>query len=751
MRNPLNKRFPKEFRANAPRYICILLLLVTVILVGSSFSVVMDGAADTLKHVEETHKVEDGYVETVDPISDDLKSQLEDEGIILYENFYIADNEFGETAKVFVFDQRDEINLPSVHQGRLPDEGAANEVAIDRIFAGNNDIDIGDTININGSDVTVVGYIALPDYNSLFFNNADMMMNTHDFGVLVASHATYDGLNHALEKYRYSYRFIDRNLSDDDKAETAKTIMTTIYSNGAAVQNLLPADKNQSINYLKEDMGKDGPMVKVFVYVLIVIIAFIFAVLTSNTIEQEAPIIGTLRALGYKKSEIIFHYLFPTIIIGILGSIIGNAIGYTLMIEPFKNMYYTTYSLPPLEVKFNAASFVLTTVLPVVLMIVVNFIMLASKLSLSPLKFLRKDLKKQQKKVIKLPNVSFITRFRMRVILQNKSSYIILFLGIFLSSFLLLFGLGIGPLMNIYVDRIDDNLTYEYLYILKSPVEADGEKIYMYSLDTNYYFTNSDIGVSFYGVDDDTSFFATAGVPEAEGEVAITDSFAKKCRIGVGDVVTFRDPTTDAEYELRVGAVNDYTDGLGVYMNRESLLEMLGEDEIDFNAYVSNEKLAIDDMYIAKFMTRADMIGAVDQMLSSFDVVIGVVSGFAVVTYMIFMYLLTKIVIEKNALYISFMKVFGYEKNEIRKLYLDASAVVVIVSLFVCLPLEAWLLKFALVYISSMIEGYMEYIMPMYVYVEIVVIGLIAYFAINFLHLRKVGKIPMSEALKNRD
>jgi hypothetical protein len=35
------------------------------------------------------------------------------------------------------------------------------------------------------------------------------------------------------------------------------------------------------------------------------------------------------------------------------------------------------------------------------------------------------------------------------------------------------------------------------------------------------------------------------------------------------------------------------------------------------------------------------------------------------------MYLLTKVVIDKNALYISFMKVFGYDSREIRKLYLD--------------------------------------------------------------------------------
>ena len=88
----------------------------------------------------------------------------------------------------------------------------------------------------------------------------------------------------------------------------------------------------------------------------------------------------------------------PTVVVAVLASGIGNLIGYTAMIEPFKALYYTTYCLPPIEVVFNPGAFVLTTIVPVGLMIAINYVMLASKLSLSPLKFLRKDLKKKRQK-----------------------------------------------------------------------------------------------------------------------------------------------------------------------------------------------------------------------------------------------------------------------------------------------------------------------------------------------------------------
>lgn len=58
---------------------------------------------------------------------------------------------------------------------------------------------------------------------------------------------------------------------------------------------------NQSISFLPNDMGKDGPMIEVLIYILVVIVAFVFAVLSAHTIEEEAAIIGTLRSMGYKK------------------------------------------------------------------------------------------------------------------------------------------------------------------------------------------------------------------------------------------------------------------------------------------------------------------------------------------------------------------------------------------------------------------------------------------------------------------
>ena len=50
-------------------------------------------------------------------------------------------------------------------------------------------------------------------------------------------------------------------------------------------------------------------MMIVLLYIVIVIMAFVFRITISNTIRKEAGVIGTLRASGYTKGELIRHYM----------------------------------------------------------------------------------------------------------------------------------------------------------------------------------------------------------------------------------------------------------------------------------------------------------------------------------------------------------------------------------------------------------------------------------------------------------
>lgn len=751
MRNPLNKRLPREFKKNAGKYIGLFVLLVTTIMLGASFSASIDSTVKLLEVNDRECRIEDGQFETAESLSEELLSELNEKDITVTENFYSSVHGFDTTAKLLVFNERNTLNLPSLFTGKLP--ATENEIAVERLFAKNRGIKVGDTIDTNGIPMKVTGIIAVPDYNSLYKSNQDLLPNTTDFGISLVTKEGFEQYNKDSLTYRYSYAFKDTRLTKQEENEKVADILKTLAQEGVNLQSFLTAEQNQSITFLREDIGKDGPVMKVFIYILIIVIAFVFVILTNNTIEAEAAIIGTLRASGYKKHEIIMHYLSPTLILAILSTIVGNILGYTVMLEPFKELYYTTYSIPPLEIRFSLEAFIVANILPVAIMIAINWFMLYNKLSLSPLKFLRKDLhKKKQKRALKLPDFSFMTRFRIRVLLQNKVNYLILFVGVFIASFLLMFGMGLQPLIDHYVDEIDDSLEYEYQYLLKAPIEIENaEKLETYSLKTWYSLGKTDISISFMGVSEDSIYFDKITLPEKENTITISKPLAEKMNLKVNDTVSFKDEYYDVTYTLTVTDICDYKGSLTAFMKRESLNSLLGNEVGYYNAYLSDTQLDIPDSHLMKYITRADMVDVTAQLMKSFDGVLELVNIFSIVIYMVLIYILTKTVVEKNALSISFMKVFGYNSKEIGKLYLNATTITVIISLLVCIPIEALCFKVILVYIASMIEGYIPFYLPAWVYITIITIGIVAYFAINALHLRKVKRIPMSEALKNRE
>lgn len=748
MVNPLYKRIPRDFKKNFLKYMGMIIILICTISIGSSFQATLNGAVAYLDKIKDDNFQEDGFMEVSAPLPQETVDELEKKGFWIEKNFYGTENDFPDSSKVLLFNERNKMDIPTLFSGELPE--TENEIALDHVFARSREIEIGDSITLLGKEYLVCGTVSLPDYSALFMNNTDLMMNVNHFCVSVLSEKGFQQIADSSLTYRYSYRYTDRTLSDKEKNELEEDAYKYLLSKGVTVQNMLNRNQNQSICFLEMDIGTDGPFMTVFVYILVAMIAFIFAILTSNTIESESVIIGTLRSLGFSKGEIIWHYLQPTFIVAVIGSLLGNIIGYTLMIEPFIDMYYTMYSIGPLNIQFDTSTFLITTILPIVIMVFINCFMLNRKLSLSPLKFLRRELKKgKDRKTVKLPNFSFLNRFRLRVIIQNRGSYLMLFFGIFFASFLLMFGIGMDPLLDHYTEDIDQSLPYNYQYILKAPVDTDrGEKITLYEMDTWFALGKKDIGISCFGIQPDSTYFKNAYV---DHDIAISSALAEKLNIEAGDSLVLKDKGKEKEYTFKINKVYPYNASMSIFIDQNTLVNLLDMEKDSYNCILSEKRLNLDDAYVAKTISREDLLGATDQMMDSFESVILYINIFSVIVYIVILYIMTKVVIEKNAIPISYMKVFGYKTKEIRKLYLTATTIVVAVSLIVCIPLEIWLFKEVLVFLSSMIDGYIAFYLPNRVYAEIVIIGILAYLLINALHVFSLKKIPMSEALKNRE
>ena len=489
-------------------------------------------------------------------------------------------------------------------------------------------------------------------------------------------------------------------------------------------------------------------MVITMLYIIMAILAFIFGVTTKNTIEREAGTIGTLRASGYSRGELVRHYMVLPSLVTIFSAVVGNVLGYTAFKFAVVDMYYHSYSLPTYETLWNSRAFVLTTVIPCNIVMVVILLVLCATLKLPPLQFLRHELSvRKTKKVMPLRHFRFMTRFRLRIIGQNLTAYLTLFLGVLMASFLLFFGLMLSPLLDNFKGEVLDSELASYQYILKVPVETsvdDAEKYAVLSLEN----PNGE-EITVYGISEDSKYFGEA-IPD--GEVLLSDGYMEKYGVQQGDTVTLTKKYADDSYDFTVDASYHYPATLALFMNIDDFRETFDKDENYFSGYFSDEKLDdIDDSLVSTIITESDLTTVADQLTDSMGGAFWMMLFFAVIIYLVVIYLLSKQVIEKNVQAISMTKILGYSNGEITNLYNVTTGIVMLISLLVSLPFSNWFIKGVYYIMMQSFNGWLTYYIAPWIYPAMVAIGAACYAVVYLVQMRRIRKIPLGEALKNME
>lgn len=757
MRNPLNKRFLRELKGELAKYIVIFVFMTAVIGLISGFLIADGSMYDTYNKSFEKYNIEDGNFELYSKAEESVIDKLEKENVTIYENFYKEeivvrhnniknDEDSQSTLRFYV--NREEIDKVDLMEGSLPED--INEIAIDRMYAVNNDIKVQDTLTVGSRILKVTGLVALSDYSSLFSDNSDTMFDSLKFGVGVVSQKCFDAYDDTHIHYVYSWLYDNKPEDDKEAKLMADDFVKTISANAILV-NYIPQYINQAIHFTGDDIGSDRSMMIVLLYVLIVIMAFVFAVTTNNTIVKEANVIGTLRASGYTRGELLRHYILLPIIVTIFGALVGNILGYTVFKDIFVATYYGSYSLPTYHTLWNADAFLLTTVVPVIIMLVINIVIIGCRLKLSPLKFLRRDLSgKQKKKAMRLPAFGFFNRFRLRIIIQNMPNYITLFIGILFANVLLLFGIMLGPMLTHYQNEITDKLIAKHQYVLKALVDVDDNAAEKYCVKTlatiEGRLKSEDVLV--YGVKDNSIYADINTASLKDNEVYITNGYADKFRIKKGDKITLKEKYDDNEYEFTVKDMYDYPSSFAIFMSDAAFKNVFDKSEDYYSGYFSDNILDINEKYVATQITLDDLTKVSRQLDRSMGETFNLVKIFAVVLFAVLMFLLTKLIVEKNTTSISMVKILGYSNREISRLYVTSTTIVVVLSVALSIGLSVIIMNYLFRVFMEEMSGWISCYYAPHIFPVMFILNITVYAVISFFMMAKIKKIPMDEALK---
>lgn len=347
-----------------------------------------------------------------------------------------------------------------------------------------------------------------------------------------------------------------------------------------------------------------------------------------------------------------------------------------------------------------------------------------------------------------------------------------LFVGIIFANLLLMFGLILPSILVHYQDTVEENMICDYQYMLNVPLDAissdsrlkqmvslmkfsygvqtdneDAEKFSAYSLQTIDKSIPSE-EIILYGVDENSKYI---NVTLPEDCVYISSGYSMKYGVNPGDTVTLKEKYENKEYSFTINGIYEYEGSLSLFMNRKTLNETFDLDSDYFAGYFSNTRITdIDDKYISSIIDLDELTKITRQLMVSMGNMMNVFNVFSVVMYMIFIYLLSKIIIEKNAHSISMTKILGYTNMEISRLYIISTSIVVVICLIASLPLENIIMGGLFrAMVTQMMKGWIPYIVDSVIYVKMFVIGVSTYAIVAALEYRKIKRVPMDEALKN--
>ena len=255
MKNPLRKRLLRELKSEFGKYLVIFLLLAGTISLVSGFLVADGSLLIAYNEGFERYNIEDGNFRLGEKANKAQLKSIRDLGVTVYDLFY-AEEALTNGSTLRIYPNREQVDLVCLMQGAMP---TSDEIAIDRMYADNNSLTIGDTLESGARSWTVTGLVALPDYSCLFRDNNDSMFDAVKFGVAIVTPEMFEDFSKDELYWNYAWKYDVKPAEGKPEQDAAEDLMQGIL-NEAELENFIPTYQNQAIHRRRygRRQGHDG-------------------------------------------------------------------------------------------------------------------------------------------------------------------------------------------------------------------------------------------------------------------------------------------------------------------------------------------------------------------------------------------------------------------------------------------------------------------------------------------------------------
>ena len=782
------KKLCRDLKENKGAYIACIVIIAMGLMIFTAFSMVVDNLRMSQQGFYQNQNFADGFIEVqACPFSKIKNLELID-GIKEIQGRLVKDvrllapgREDNVYLRLISLDpaQANPINGMLLLQGRPLNQKDAH-IWIDNMYFAANNLQLNDQLAVIAGgkkrELQVVGMGQSPEFIYALRTAADMFPTPENFGIGFVSQETMESLFPQEQAYN-DLVFTLKTGADFDVIKEKLTAELKPYGLTA----LYPRDDQISHLLLTMELDSLGSMARTLPVMFLLIAAMILYIVLKRLTEQQRGQIGILKALGYTQGEIIIHYLFYAVLVGLVGGIIGVISG-VFLLQPLMALFKVFFNMPSAAGSFTFSYLFFGVLLSLGFSLFAGYQGCKKVLALEPALAMLPPAPPIGKKVL-LEKVKLIwnmltaqSMIAVRNISRSKGRSVFIFIGIMLCFAISSFTWSMNDLyQKMLFDQYEAVEVYDVKVTLARPLAAKGaagelagfpgvgrvETMAEVPVTLKNKWLQQDI--TMMGIPRESQLYNI--VDEDENKVSLPQTgvvlsqrLAALLQADIGTTLNVASPMMKEAQDKQVkvvGIVPQYV-GMNAYLSLNAVQDMLGQGEL-----ATSIMLNIEPENIAQFKEKyiqSDLIAGIDEkqerlekmeeMMATYGsmifiyMIIGVVIGFAII------YISSIITVSERNRELASMMVLGLTTREVLSVITFEQWFIGIPAMVAGIPLA----KLMLLGMSQMVQSdvfTMPVAIPFSSFITGCLITCISIWLAQKAATRKMGSLNLVEVLKS--
>ena len=417
-------------------------------------------------------------------------------------------------------------------------------------------------------DLEILGAAQSPEFVYVVKDQASFFNDSKSFDVAYISKDVLENMVNSKGFVNNISFTLEPGYTYDDVKENIKTAL-----NNYILKSLLEQEDQISNFMLNNEMNQLDQTAKSMPVLFLTISTIILWIMLKRLVENQRTQIGMLKAQGYSKSTILWHYIQYSIIIGVAGAILGSFLG-DMIYDYMVVMYNDFFTLPKLDSVFSYKYLFESLFLAIFFSILAGYLGARKVLKYSPSEAMQPEAPQAGKKVF-IENIKIFWsmlnvqgRMAVRNIFRKKGRSLFTLIGISTAFSLMACLFSMIDLFDVLIfDQFKYVQKYDVKVALYSPVNSVNS-IYDISHIKGVEYTeplfelpvilrNSHLEEStiILGISDDSLLYNVVDsknkrVDIGKEDFILSETLAKNLNIKKGDILEVDNPLTNKKFNV---------------------------------------------------------------------------------------------------------------------------------------------------------------------------------------------------------